>query len=208
MDKCIMTNADVEALFAWRDRNIDLVRRGSCPCKAIEVIFKDIDSRAKYVRDGNIVTMHYVVGNEVCNYKIEMLPFGYWKIRKKPAKGFGSDVSLIRDIAGFYYALMALITYGDDITYTEPELKVIEQITETRAKQKATQNKTKRDNTIYLFNRQPSGKIVIRKKGERSAPHGEFNVRGHFRHLKSGKVVWINEFKKGVGKHRNKTYKL
>lgn len=208
MDKCILTKDDVIALFAWRDRNVDLVRRACCPCKAIEVIISDNDLRIKYVRDGNLISIHFVIGREVFNYKAEVLPFGKWKILKKPLKGIGADQNMIESIAGLYFALMALITYGDDVTYTEPELKVIEQVTEKRMERENAPRNIKRDNTIYLFNREPSGKLIIKRKGERSTPRGEFNVRGHFRHLKNGKVIWIHEFKKGVGKRRNKTFKL
>lgn len=39
-------------------------------------------------------------------------------------------------------------------------------------------------------------------------PGGIFTVRGHYRHYKSGKVVWVSEYKKGTGKMRRKTYKV
>lgn len=46
---------------------------------------------------------------------------------------------------------------------------------------------------------------------KRNKPNHEFRVRGHYRHYKSGKVVWINEFEKCKGKGNKatkKTYKL
>ena len=73
MDRCILKNKDVEALFAWRDRNKDLVRRGANPMKGIEVILPDVKSRVKYVRTENILNIHYVVANESFNYKIEII---------------------------------------------------------------------------------------------------------------------------------------
>ena len=55
MDKCILKNDDVKALFAWRDRNKDLVRRGANPMKGIEIVLPDIKAKAKYIRENNIV---------------------------------------------------------------------------------------------------------------------------------------------------------
>ena len=45
-------------------------------------------------------------------------------------------------------------------------------------------------------------------KGSHRSPRGSY-VRGHYRHYKSGKVVWIEEYQKGTGKaEKGKTYKL
>lgn len=209
MDKCILKNEDVKALFAWRDRNKDLVRRGANPMKGIEIVLPDIKARAKYIRENNIVKIHYVFGKESYNYTIEIVQHG-WKVNKQPAKGYGAQRALIEDVVGMYFALMALITYGDDVEYTEQELDVIDTITTEKSARPVAPRKThiKRDNVIYLFNKEPSGRLSIKRKGERRSPQGQFNVRGHFRHLKGGKVIWIAEYKKGTGTRKNKTYKL
>lgn len=208
MDKCILSNNDVAELFRWRDRNVDLVRRAVCPIKGIEIVLPDVPARIKYVRNDNIVSIHYVLNEkEKFNYTIQIMPRG-WFPKKKPAKGFGANQELIKDIVGMYYALMALIAYGDDIEYTEQELDVIDTLTANPRKNNPTKSPAKRDNIIYLFNKEKSGRLSIRRKGERRSPRGQFNVRGHFRHLRNGKVVWIAEFQKGTGKKKNKTYKL
>jgi hypothetical protein len=56
-------------------------------------------------------------------------------------------------------------------------------------------------------------KSDIRNLGEKfhhSSPSYEFEVRGFYRHYKSGKVVWVDGFTKGKGKgpKKNKKYKL
>lgn len=47
------------------------------------------------------------------------------------------------------------------------------------------------------------------KRSHRSPEH-EFEVRGFYRHYKSGKVIWIDGFSKcvGKGKKENKKYKF
>lgn len=208
MDKCILSNNDVAELFGWRDRNVDLVRRAACPIKGIEIVLPDVPARIKYVRNDNIVSIHYVLNEkEKFNYTIQVMPRGWLPI-KKPFKGYGANPEVIKDVVGLYYALMALIAYGDDVEYTEQELDIIDTLTENPRKNNPTKSPAKRDNIIYLFNKEKSGRLSIRRKGERRSPRGQFNVRGHFRHLRNGKVIWIAEFQKGTGKKKNKTYKL
>ena len=213
MDKCILSNNDVAELFGWRDRNVDLVRRAACPIKGIEVVLPDVPARIKYVRNDNIVSIHYVLAEkEIYNYTIRLVRHAIYNVGynvvKKPAKGFGANEQFIIDIVALYYALMALIAYGDDVEYTTQELDVIDTLTENPRKNNPTKSPAKRDNIIYLFNKEKSGRLSIRRKGERRSPRGQFNVRGHFRHLRNGKVIWIAEFQKGTGKKKNKTYKL
>ncbi|MBR5436920.1 MAG: hypothetical protein IK120_08680, partial [Muribaculaceae bacterium] len=50
--------------------------------------------------------------------------------------------------------------------------------------------------------------ISVGAKGHHASPRGIFNVRGHYRHYKNGNVIWINEYQKGTGKKKSKTYKL
>lgn len=208
MDKCILSNADVKSLFEWRDRNVDLVRRAACPIKGIEIVLPDVPARIKYVRDDTIVNIHCVLGEkESWNYKIEVTPRG-WMVRKSPNKGIGANRELMIDYVGLYYALMALIAYGDDVEYTDQELDVIDRMTAVPREGSTKKPRAKRDNIIYLFNKEKSGRIGIKRKGERNSPRGQFNVRGHFRHLNNGKVIWIAEYKKGTGKKKSKIYKL
>ena len=211
MDKCILSNNDVAELFRWRDRNVDLVRRAACPIKGIEIVLPDVPARIKYVRNDNIVSIHYVLNEkEKFNYTIRisyhpMYNMGY-TIVKKPTKGFGTNEQFIHDIVAMYYAIMALIAYGDDTEYTEQELDIIDR--EIIPRKNDRHAPAKRDSIIYLFNKEPSGRLRIRRKGERKSPSGQFNVRGHFRHLRNGKTIWIAEYKKGTGKKKSKTYKL
>lgn len=50
--------------------------------------------------------------------------------------------------------------------------------------------------------------LYVGRCGEHASPKGEFSVRGHYRHYKSGKIVWINEYRKGEGKRNGKKYCL
>lgn len=210
MDKCILKNEDVMELFAWRDRNKALARRCPAPMKNIEIVLQDIDARLKCIREGNALKMHYVFHGEAYNYSFIVLPDGF-QVEKQPVKGYGSQRGLIADICGLYSSLMALMTYGDDVEYSAKELDVIDNVVSEKKKlsaDKKKKKKAKQNNVIYLFNKEPSGRLKVSHKGKHRSPAGQFNVRGHFRHYQDGKVIWISEFTKGVGKKKNKTYKL
>lgn len=53
-----------------------------------------------------------------------------------------------------------------------------------------------------------NGALSAVPRGSHASPRGIFTVRGHYRHYKSGKVVWVAEYKKGTGKQKGKTYKI
>lgn len=61
--------------------------------------------------------------------------------------------------------------------------------------------------TTYIIH--SAGKqLTVVPRGHHASPACSFTVRGHFRHYKSGKTVWIAEYRKGTGRSRGKTYKI
>lgn len=62
-------------------------------------------------------------------------------------------------------------------------------------------------NYTYIL-RRGGVSLYVGRCGEHASPKGEFSVRGHYRHYKSGKIVWINEYRKGEGKRNGKKYCL
>ena len=117
-----------------------------------------------------------------------------------------------------YASLMALMVYGNRVTYEDfvetleelddlrtPEpvpVEIMRQVINSRAKPVS-----KRQGITYIIHTSKDGRISARVKGGHASPSGVFSVRGHYRHYKSGKVVWIAEFKKGEGPKKRKTYK-
>jgi hypothetical protein len=214
MDKCILTNGDIEKLFEWRDRNMVLVRRNSVPVKAIELIMPEAKLTIKYVRENGKIKIYLNADNkERFKYTLDTsIGGGQYTIESAPDHEFFGTRDFVLDIAGCYFALMALMTYGDDVEYTTEELDIIDEIQKADRQEKRNEKprnqKKKAESITYLFNREPSGRLIVKAKGKHASPHGVFNVRGHFRHYKDGRVIWIAEYKKGTGKRKNKIYKL
>ena len=62
-------------------------------------------------------------------------------------------------------------------------------------------------NITYLFNRHYITNPITTHRKHKPCEYA-FKVRGHYRHLKNGKKIWVREYTKGKGKAKERTYKL
>lgn len=199
MDKIILSSEDVEAVLSWRDQNKDLVRRNPAPFKGIILEFPETKIHIKAYNDaGKIAFYLHINGIKAGKIMGQQLPGGFFKAKKNTTTLKSDDVQSIITV---YASLMALIVYQKE----EP----------TNGARKPRQNNAKKDGNrkaqnngvTYILNRTANG-ARIKAKGSHASPSGVFSVRGHFRHYKDGRTVWIKPFIKGTGKQKNKTYKL
>lgn len=63
------------------------------------------------------------------------------------------------------------------------------------------QGKNEGEDKVIVF-RLFEGKVYAAQTGTHRSPEGIFSVRGHFRRYKSGKVVWIDQYLKGLERER------
>lgn len=223
MDRCILPQKDIDALLTWRDNHRDLVRSAPMPVKAIEILCVDQHITIKGVRDDRERLRLYMSfrGRTMgrCEYRI--LPNHQWLLTKDTmSKNIPPEVLVTapQSMLTIYASLMALMVYGNRVTYEDfvetleelddlrtPEpvpVEIMRQVINSRAKPVS-----KRQGITYIIHTSKDGRISARVKGGHASPSGVFSVRGHYRHYKSGKVVWIAEFKKGEGPKKRKTYK-
>lgn len=219
MDKILISSQDVDALFDWRDKNIDLVIRCPCPLKAVEIHFSPDDQvetgfYLRCVREKQHLLRLYIgpEGEKASGYfLLERMPDGRWlKIKdtidgdetsfKPSKKEFGDS------LVALYCTIMAIMVYSSDFELPETEKKQ-EVRKETVKKPKKTHKKPIAPGTTYILRR--SGKsLSVSPRGSHASPKGIFSVRGHWRHYKNGNIVWVSEYKKGTGKKKPKTYKI
>ena len=200
MDKIILSSKDVETLLEWRDNNRDIVRRNAAPFRGIILEFPDTGINIKAIRDGEKLTFHvWIKGSKAGKITGLQLPGGLFKEQKDTTKLQKEDKQSIITV---YASLMALIVYH------EPEPATASQQRQERPhKAKNGAQRRKKSGITYLFRSSSSGPQVIRRGGH-ARPAGVFTVRGHYRHYKDGRAVWIKPYKKGAGKQQDKTYKL
>ena len=200
MDKIILSSNDIEALLLWRDQNKDLIRRNAAPFKGIILEFPETNIIIKAYNDaGKIAFYLQVNGQKAGKITGRQLPGGLLQVKKNTTKLSGDDVQSIITV---YASLMALIVYH------KPEAAAAAKEAGRERPKKAKNGQERRKNSItYLLKHSGSGPR-IQQRGQHSSPAGVFTVRGHYRHYKDGRSVWIKPYKKGTGDQKNKTYKL
>ena len=97
---------------------------------------------------------------------------------------------------------MALMSYG-----TGSIRGGVATTTSKAPAERKSSTKPRTASTTYIIH--SAGKqLTVVPRGRHASPACSFTVRGHFRHYKSGKTVWIAEYRKGTGRSRGKTYKI
>ena len=205
MDKILYSKDDIDFLLGWRDKNKEKVREYVCPIKAIKIISMVNGTICTCVRNGNIINVGITLnGKHFGKIVAEYLNSGLYQVdEKRTSKIFTTD--MIQSIMTVYASTMALLAYGNETT--RPSKQVVHKAIDNKPKSNKKSAKSKPTGVTYVL-RQDSKNAVIIPHGKHRSPQGTFNVRGHFRHYKDGKIVWIEEYSKGRGDKKSKTYKL
>lgn len=205
MDKVIFKIKDVDALLAWRDNHPDLVRSLPMPLKALEFIFPESGWSFKAIREKEFITFHPALhGKPVGKMKLRVCPGGKLAMVKRDNILKGEDVETIITV---YCSTMALMVYGNGsrVVETTPSLVVSQKPTEARESVSGNKKgKDTRNGVTYILRATRDGVAAI-PQGGHASPSREFSVRGHFRHYKSGKVVWVDEYRKGTDQKKKKS---
>ena len=200
MDKIILSSNDIENLLLWRDQNKELIRRNAAPFKGILLQFPESFIDIKAYNDAGKITFYlFINGHKAGKITGRQLPGGLLQVKKNTTKLSSDDVQSIITV---YASLMALIVYH------KPEAAAAKKEARQERPKKAKNGQERRKNSItYLLKHSGNGPR-IQQRGQHSSPAGVFTVRGHYRHYKDGRSVWIKPYKKGTGDQKNKTYKL
>lgn len=203
IDKIILTTKDVQALLKWRDEHKDLVRKMPAPFKVIEMQFPQTKINVKGFRNEDKLKLQV---------SRKGLPLGYVGFTILPtgiviSKGNKSKLrdDEAQDCLTVYCSLMALIAYA------RPEERSVTEETLTSKPTAVNVNKSKHlkkgMSVTYLLSKATEVRRQAAKR-ERRSPKYAYSVRGHFRHYKSGKVIWVEQHIRGDKEKKSKTYKL
>lgn len=201
MDKIRLSTEDIDFILRWRDEHKDLVRLGMSPLKVVKIVCFESGYTITAVREGKLLNFGINQnGRSLGKLVFEMLGNGMCSLVKNTTQFQNEDRQAVLTV---YSSAMALLTFGRaTIQQNESDVRKV-----APHKPKKTQKKSKRKGYTYILSR--SGKEPkLMAKGIHSSPSCTFSVRGHYRHYKSGKVIWIAEFTKGSGKKKDKTYKV
>lgn len=200
MDTAILSAEDIDSLLQWRDQNRGLVREARAPLKSIMIICPGGTIRA-FRSDGELNLYLNRAGKSLGYVRLRKLPGGMWAEIKSTLEIPKEDKQSMLTV---YSSLMALMVYGngEDDYPLEPKTPA-----EPVCGQKKRKAKKKQRRSVTYILRKSGGGIYAAVRGSRESPKGIFTVRGHWRRYKSGKEIWISEYKKGTGKRKGKTYK-
>lgn len=193
MDKIKLTMEDVDRLIEWRDNNKELVRRCPAPLTEIE-IFAPSGVHFKAFRKGDTVSFH-VFFNKKKLGKVDLKILYKWTKVMRNTLNFQSKDEMVQDLISTYASLMAYMTYEKRYVEAQPRTTAVHRTGATRNRKKGV---------TYILH------MVSNRKGtgHHASPAHAFMVRGHYRHYKSGKTVWVAPFKKGEGDVKDKNYKI
>ena len=201
MDKIRLSSNDIEFILKWRDEHKDLVRLGMNPKKAVKIVCYESGYTITAIR--NKMFLNFGInqnGTSLGKLVFELLGNGMCSLVKNTTKLIDEDRQAVLTV---YSSAMALLVFGRT-TIPIDESSVQETVPH---KPQKSSKRSKGSGYTYILNRNGNEpKLTI--KGSHSSPHGQFSVRGHYRHYKNGKVVWIAEYTKGCGKKKDKTYKV
>lgn len=202
MNKVILRTEDVEFLLKWRDMNTDIVRMTPLPMKSCQMRFPDTGFVINAKANEQTIRFDVILGpTPLGRLEFERNQFGLCKLKKNKTKLKSEDIQAVLTV---YASLMALFVYGNE-TVKLPE--ITDEKKKSRTAHEKARKKVHTDNTTYILTRD-GNEPHVDIKGSHRSPSCTFSVRGHYRHYKNGRVIWIEEFTKGNGKRKEKTYKV
>lgn len=194
MNKVILSWKDFHTLLEWHMANKNLVRSYPEPLKNVSILIKDKGTnwQAEVSRRNDKVKIHHVIDGK--NHGTQI-----WKIGKTPRiekDNTDLDGPDKLTIHFAYISLMAYMVYAKD-----SRERIVRKTTvhRTGSPRKAGEGHT------YILHR---ASTAIPQGGHHRSPEGIFTVRGHYRRYKTGKTIWIKEYRKGTGREMERRYRL
>lgn len=201
MDRIVITVADVERILSWRDEHVDLVRSMPCPLREVEIHVTESGMTVKCFRTSKKLKLYIDSPSGKIGH-VTFAPIGAGLWRKKtstiPANFNPSETE--QGALTVYGSLMALMAYGSNPHPSEGHEH------KTHTEHKPSRGRVSGGAT-YIINQQGKSLSVV-QKGHHASPSIAFTVRGHYRHYRNGKTIWISEYQKGTGSRKSKNYKL
>ena len=204
MDKIILKKEDIDFLLQWRDEHKDYVRKALCPLKAVKILCVDSGFILTAVREGDVVSISVTNSGKSFGKLVFDIEENGMCFLKKDTSNFSSENR--QSVLTVYFSATAFLVFGN----SDISLDVSEKVLGKSNLSKKTRKRSKNNGHgfTYILHKDKKGVSKFKIQGSHSSPNCSFSVRGHFRHYKNGKVIWISEYRKGQGKNKDKSYKI
>ena len=199
MDKVLLRKEDVAMLQAWYREHKQIVHTLPCPLKSVEITFAHHAWRIRGIREEQILVIYVSKDDQrLGKLRFEIGMDNKLRVRAGKMKLSKSSFDVMLTL---YCTLMAFMVYE------KPELVENNEPPVAERKNHWHKSRPAKKQTTYIL-RQRTVKTRGAQGGHHASPKGIFTVRGHYRQYKSGKRIWVAEYKKGTGEKKSKTYKI
>lgn len=215
-----LTNDELQTVLKWRDENKDTVRNFKPFLVGGRIVVGDIFSLSFSVfpiKERYSITIKYYANmQKLLTIEVETFPFGFTKVldirgtKVYERSKFSPEErnGIIQDMIGVFFAVNAYFLHRVTLDEEIPEkIAKTHSTGKETAHSQANRRVVKHLNKIYTIRGKniPSGSGAIRMR------HCEaWEVVGHYRHYKDGRVIYIAPYCKGKNKNaiKGKTYKV
>jgi hypothetical protein len=220
----LQSNKQMETIINWvKDNNINK-NELIIPLNDARIDFLDEGLRVDYSKENNIIHFKtYSTDKNVAIFEFDydlkteefenINTFAVNELSKFRILNLISKDNTIGKLIYKFISIMYYMVYkkADVVEVNKKELK---QSNKKKTKRNKKNNKVIINKTIYKFintDSEPLNHLLTNETTDKriyTQPNHSFGVKGHFRHYKNGKTVWVNEYIKGIGKKENKIYTL
>lgn len=210
MDKIYISQDGENKLFRWRDEHKNLVRNYKASTKKVKyILFYEMSNPIIItVIDSGESRVDFTItrqGKRLDSFRYDryrMTVNETWHTLKEPKAVKEAKSAGRQEAISIHASTQALLNHRQRIEvdkkqeFRETVTRMVERIEDKERKQKKD-NIIKISDTIYAPVEAPT-------RGFRNytKPTQEISVRGHYRHYRSGKTIWIDEYKKNAGKDK------
>ena len=217
MDKIYISQDEENKLFQWRDEHKNLVRNYKASIKKVKYILLDETSNPVIITviDSGEARVDFTITRQgkrldsFCYDRYKMTVNEKWYALKEPKAVKEAKSAGRQEAISIHASTQALLNHRQRIEVdrgqeTREDVESIVEKVQNREKTQKKDNIIKISDIIYT-----PAEAHTRGFRNYTKPTREISVRGHYRHYRSGKTIWIDEYKKNAGKDKkSKKYDL
>ena len=204
MDKIYISQDGENKLFRWRDENKNLVRNYKASIKKVKYILLDETNNHVIITviDSGEARVDFTITRQgkrldsFCYDRYKMQVNEKWYAMTVPKAVKEAKSAGRQEAISIHASTQALLNHrqridGDRGQETQEEVESIIEKAQNREKAQKKDNIIRISDIVYTTTEAST-------RGFRSytKPTREISVRGHYRHYRSGKTIWIDEYKK------------
>lgn len=217
MDKIYISQDGENKLFRWRDEHKNLVRNYKASTKKVKYIllYETNNPIIITVIDSGEARVDFTITRQgkrldsFCYDRYRMTVNETWHTLKEPKAVKEAKSAGRQEAISIHASTQALLNHRQRIEVNQGQ-EPGEDVKSIVEKVKSKERIQKKDNIIKISDIIYTP-VEAPTRGFRNytKPTREINVRGHYRHYRSGKTIWIDEYKKNAGKDKKfKKYDL